>query len=120
MNTNEPMTREQLDAIRERADSATEGRWAWQEDAVLLAWDGEEASWVLDHGAAFPEDAEFIAHAREDVPALLAEVERLRALIKDQARAWGEGYRARGADAIYTGLTGDPSATPNPYEPGQS
>lgn len=27
------------------------------------------------------EDAEFIAHAREDVPALVAEVERLRALL---------------------------------------
>ena len=56
----------------------------------------------------------------ESVPALLAEVERLRALTKDMARAWGEGYRARGADAIYTGLTGDPSATPNPYEQEQS
>ena len=32
------------------------------------------------------------------------------------ARAWDEGYRTRGADAIYTGLTGYPRNTPNPYE----
>lgn len=40
----------------------------------------------------------------------------LRALPEMLARAWDEGYRARGADAIYTGLTGCPSDTPNPYE----
>lgn len=35
---------------------------------------------------------------------------------KDLARAWEEGNRARGADIIYTSLSGDPSYTPNPYE----
>lgn len=40
----------------------------------------------------------------------------IRALPKMLARAWEEGNRARGADAIYTGLTGCPSDTPNPYE----
>ena len=38
-----------------------------------------------DHRAANA-DAEFIAHAREDVPALLAEVDRLRALLADVSR----------------------------------
>lgn len=36
--------------------------------------------------------------------------------LADMTRAWKEGYRARGADAIYTGLTGYPSDTPCPYE----
>lgn len=36
--------------------------------------------------------------------------------LADMTRAWKEGYRARGADAIYTGLTGCPSDTPCPYE----
>lgn len=35
---------------------------------------------------------------------------------KDLARAWEEGNAARGADIIYTSLSGDPSYTPNPYE----
>lgn len=39
---------------------------------------------------------------------------------EDMVRAWDEGYRARGADAIYTGLTGCPSDTPNPYEQEES
>lgn len=49
------MTREQLDAIRARVEAATPGPWQ------VIATAG------------------FIASAREDVSALLAEVERLRA-----------------------------------------
>jgi len=47
-----------------------------------------------------PGDAEFIAHAREDVPALLALVESLTAeLATAKADAWSAGFRAgRGAD----------------------
>ena len=99
MNTNEPMTQEQLDAIRERADKST----AFQ---LQLAVPGDTQRIALYHS--------------DDVDALITEVERLRALTKDMARAWEEGYRARGADAIYIGLTGDPSDTPNPYEQDQS
>lgn len=39
-----------------------------------------------------------------------------RARLEGRAEGWEEGYRARGADAIYTGLTGCPSDTPCPYE----
>ena len=35
-------------------------------------------------------DADFIAHAREDIPFLLAEVERLRALEAEHKRQWME------------------------------
>lgn len=38
-------------------------------------------------------DADFIAHARADVPALLAEVERLQALLAE-AQAWLSGARS--------------------------
>lgn len=58
MSTNESMTKRQLDAIKARADSVTTTRRAmpgdWQRRALLLS---------------------------EDVDALVAEVERLRALI---------------------------------------
>jgi hypothetical protein len=73
-----------LDPIKARAAAATPGPWKP---------DGRNA-FALQHGMSYlarsvikagvPEsqkrtDAVFIAHAREDVPALLAEVERLRA-----------------------------------------
>lgn len=73
-----PMTQERLDAIRERVDKATKGRWDYAVTGKLAAWDGNRAAPVIDFGKIYPEDAEFIIHAREDVPALLAEVERLR------------------------------------------
>lgn len=91
-----------LAAIEARAAAATEGPWA-----VLLG--NEIATGVENHGpheASFEHkvcrldeldydedyaeprdsgsleaDAEFIAHAREDVPALVAVVRRLRALL---------------------------------------
>ena len=78
MSTHEPLTQERLDAIQERVDKATKGRWDYAVTGKLAAWDGNRAAPVIDFGKIYPEDAEFIIHAREDVPALLAEVERLR------------------------------------------
>jgi len=83
-----------LDAIRARAEAATEGPWGvidWDSPDegvnfihVLQEQDGLETVCALPNPAEYTNrsclraDAEFIAHAREDVPALLAEVERLR------------------------------------------
>lgn len=80
-----------LGAIRARAEAATPGPWErggkWNETAVyakdgtMIAgqWDYEEG------GISEVPDADFIAHAREDIPTLLAlideqqaEIERLR------------------------------------------
>lgn len=83
------MTREQLDAIRARMEAATPGPWeAWTavccpdcgwvdgpKRTVCPVYEGTKRTHTLDAN-----DAEFIASAREDVPALLAEVERLQAL----------------------------------------
>ena len=84
MNTNEPMTQERLDAIQAREAKATAGPWAIDGPAQCGPGDTLTVYPVEDGGAlAYVqpswEDAEFIAHARQDVPALLAEVERLRA-----------------------------------------
>ncbi|RKQ36218.1 hypothetical protein [Kocuria tytonis] len=80
MTTNEPMTREQFDAIRERVDATTEGpwtRWAGLDDRDnSVASDGREDAPTVADVIPEKDDAAFIAHAREDVPALLAEVER--------------------------------------------
>lgn len=88
MRTQDPMTQEQLDAIQGRVDGATRGPWGCYGDGAHEVFDageysdgdrGEVVAAVIDKLS----DAVFIAHAREDVPALLAEVERLRA---DNAR----------------------------------
>lgn len=61
-----------LEQIRARADAATPGPWYVEqmgnhhEDVLALSEDG---SYVIAEHAG--DDAEFIAHAREDVPRLL-------------------------------------------------
>jgi hypothetical protein len=75
-----------LDAIEARASSATPGPWEARQNAPTMSgavWNlrvaGEPGVKAMvteyQHGSA---NADFIAHAREDVPALVAEVRRLR------------------------------------------
>lgn len=84
----EPMTDERLDEIQERADAATPGPWRMSEYDPAEVWaDRDPAGWdaffiaTTDRNMGDPNiaDAEFIAHSREDVGELLAEVRRLRA-----------------------------------------
>jgi hypothetical protein len=94
MNTNEKTEPLDTTAIRARAEAATEGPWEQRQNAPTMSG----AVWHLrragqpgvramvteyQHGSA---NAEFIAHARTDVPALCdaldearQEIERLRA-----------------------------------------
>jgi hypothetical protein len=107
----EGLSDERLAEIEQRCAAATPGPWAVDLDRPFtlggdtvsvdaMTGDGlcverEVCSCVLDtdgwpDGPEWLEDAanaRFLAHAREDVPALLAEVRRLRALL----RAGGEG-----------------------------
>lgn len=115
MNTNDPMPQEQLDAIRERLD-----RVEFPDNEHLTVMEGEEptVAWVecsprdgsiISGGPvatvhAGPRSAEMFAHAPQDLTALLAEVERLRALttvdddmVERAARAFYE-YLAPGVD----------------------
>ena len=98
-----------LDAIQARADAATEGPWhagrgatsdgkesvrTYEQKAAFLALslnEGESDLWLVDNDAVIPAatgdgpkakaNAEFIAHARTDVPALIALVREQRAQI---------------------------------------
>ena len=65
-----------LDEIEARTRAATEGPWTW---ATHSTADGDEwavfspADWALaTNRGGWGHDAEFIAHARTDVPALVA------------------------------------------------
>ena len=90
MNGNDPMTREQLDAIQERVEVATDGPWAVDSDdpSYIIysergGWDGLVIAQVADQdGALFSveHNGALIAHAPQDLTDLLAEVKRLRAL----------------------------------------
>ena len=80
-----------LEVIKTRAEAATPGPWNWDTDWLRQGTEQEGGEVVMrvevvgepDETEAqlviLTRDATFIAHAREDVPALLAEVERLRA-----------------------------------------
>jgi chaperonin cofactor prefoldin len=71
--------REELEAIRERAEDTSFEKAYVKGDP----WKGYEVKGI-GNGMTIAEvscgaDAEFIAHAREDIPKLLTEIERLRA-----------------------------------------
>ena len=75
------MTPEAIAEIRVRAEAATPGAWRddRRADGVPAVHNGKVR--ICDTYRADGQsvlNAEFIAHAREDIPALLAEVERLR------------------------------------------
>lgn len=72
------MTDEDLQAIRMRAEAATPGPWVKDNDSPIVR--GPEMI-LYDEGGHSDPDADFIAAARTDVPALLAEVDRLRAAL---------------------------------------
>ncbi|HWB38102.1 MAG TPA: hypothetical protein VHA75_18950 [Rugosimonospora sp.] len=84
-----PSDKIDLDAIRARADAATPGPWEME----VGDWAGD---WAYASGPTYyseetssalrTADAVFVAHARADVPALLAEVDRLRDLVEQVTR----------------------------------
>ena len=85
-----------LEPIKARCDVATAGPWR-----AVLSYSGMPAAGVSDiiglndehvvcfghdydeYGYMAVEDAEFCAHARQDIPALIAEVEALRQRLLD-------------------------------------
>jgi hypothetical protein len=98
------MTEDELQAIEARANAATPGPWEVEQKdcTVLRAPNGPPADQsLMGDEQYYPwtpdriEDWQFIASARTDVPALVAEVRRLRAL----CRRGGELLNAEWYDA---------------------
>ena len=79
-----------LDEMQARCDAATKGPWTFTREATTE--ENDIPCWVLESALGLPDvlcrywatsfvgakDAAFIAHARTDIPALIAEVRRLR------------------------------------------
>lgn len=81
------MTEAELKEIEERADKASPEPW----DARCKGLDNHsrprhlwcEYGWIGEvSGSSASEDADFIAHSRVGVPALCAEIRRLRTVLK--------------------------------------
>lgn len=71
------LTNAEIEAIRKRAQAATEGPWQLA-DTYDGAWILDSDDDIISGTVSRIVDAEFIAHARTDIPKLLAEIERLR------------------------------------------
>jgi hypothetical protein len=83
------MTPTELGAIESRAEAATEPPWVASGVAPgvwLVEFSGGHERIFSSHARIFSaEDAAFVAFARTDVPAPVAEVRRLRGLLKSAA-----------------------------------
>ncbi len=88
------MNNAELDAIEARAKKATPGPWEWthhphdgDEPTFATSLDTTDDKGILFHNAWWGinlANNKFIAHAREDIPALVAEVR----LYKQAEQAW--------------------------------
>lgn len=115
--TGENVRKVNLDAIRRRAAAATPGPWKIGSrfgcgvlGSAVAVISGKLPPIELDPHRNGRADAAFIAHARQDVPALLAEVDRLRNAgpAGVDADEWDafllrlEEYRDRDVEGTYT------------------
>lgn len=87
MTNSEPLSAATLTAIEARANAATPAPWILDEGGNWPGVITEEGNWIVADWGAWLEgaeclaDAAFVAASRTDIPALLAEVHRLRTLI---------------------------------------
>lgn len=93
LTTEQRLTPAKIEAIRKRAEAASGGPWELEDDGNGI-WNREGYNYLGGVGLD-AEDAIFIVEARTDIPALLAEVERLRVGISD-VMDYSNGYEYYG------------------------
>jgi hypothetical protein len=104
-----PMTSEELDEIEARCGRASPGPWRSMIEGrdhtsgssfIMTGPPGARGE-DIEPGRATDDDQDFIAHARQDVPRLVAEVRRLRSLARPERPEEGISREAEdgGADA---------------------
>jgi hypothetical protein len=77
-----PMTQQRLDEIRTRCARAKRGPWAGAAPRGDYRFSVLDANDLLVCRVNSISNTDFIAHARQDIPALLSEVERLQAEVE--------------------------------------
>jgi hypothetical protein len=94
----------QLNEIKARAEAATPGPWDWygdvgrlensqRVDVISADCDYNRGAWSICSDT----DAAFIANARQDVPALIEEIELLRAALERIGRTYWKVYKPEAA-----------------------
>lgn len=78
------ITNEELTQIKERAERLVDEKWYYDGETICESQRGNPVITGTTLGDVWMSDnvGEFIAHAREDVPRLVAEVKRLRTMKK--------------------------------------
>ncbi|MED4828201.1 hypothetical protein [Bacillus atrophaeus] len=76
------LTKYQIESIRKRAESATEGPWRLYDEYcdTVETYSGKSVARVQSEGNRLS-DMEFIANARQDIPALLEHIAALQGKI---------------------------------------
>lgn len=82
------MNEQELGEIKTRANATWPGPWKWDEEGFLH-------SVSVGSEVPFEEVREFIAHARSDIPRLVAEMERLQRENGELRAYIEEGMRGR-------------------------
>ena len=85
----EPVSEQRLADIQARVDAATAGPWKSYVEGrdhtsgsnFIMTGEGVERGEDIELSGATIGDQDFIAHARQDIPMLLAEIARLKALL---------------------------------------
>ena len=83
------LTKAELNEIQARCEAASPGPWkAFIEgrdhesgSSFIMTGEGASRGKDIEMSGATPADYDFIAHARQDVPQLLAEIARLQRLL---------------------------------------
>ena len=77
-----------LNEIEARANAATEGPWEASMDRVEHTG---ASAYAVAYDVAREQDAEFISHARADVPDMAAALRAVLKLHKEDGHGWGPG-----------------------------
>src|SRR5690625_5427735 len=103
---------EELSEIRERAEKATEGKWYYEIDGDLYSEKARErvmypylTAESIPYIKVSKEDAAFIAHAREDIPKLLAEVDRLNKIIEECGKDLGSDRKSTRLNSSHVAIS---------------
>lgn len=91
-----------LVAVSTVADTGRGERWpGFDHEQIIAATLVQQPRYADVHDRRWDENAQFIAHARQDIPRLIAEVRRLRLLLA------GETTRSQGSQVPGGGLADD-------------
>ena len=115
------MKREELEAIRERAKDATEGPWSHEPNSsnefvikggrdewyqTVTYCDDDPECGCIDEAHQNFHDGEFLAHSREDIPALLDDNHQLEKWIEHLIREYHDMCDDRGGCTDYNPCPG--------------